>query len=132
MARQATRWGQQVTAGISAEPRISRPARGSKIRSKIMEHREGAIRLPKAGQWTTCKPLKTIARHNFISKRPRALEGYETDCNLGPQSLGIKVHRVPKWVRISRISGFLAETRLGPVSPREPQKGVDYRLCPPL
>jgi hypothetical protein len=50
-----------------------------------MEQGEGAIRLPKASRWPTCKPLKTIAKHDFTSKRPLPLEGCEADCILAPK-----------------------------------------------
>ena len=50
-----------------------------------MEPWEGAIRLPKASRWPTCKPLETIAKHHFTSKRPSPLEGCEADCNLAPK-----------------------------------------------
>src|SRR3984893_19413977 len=57
-----------------------------------MEHWESAIRLPKASQWPTCKPLKTIAENHFTSKRASPLEGCAADCNLAPPTKKMKVH----------------------------------------
>jgi len=60
-----------------------------------IEHWEEAIRLPKASRPLTCKPLKTIAEHHFTSKRASSLGGCETDCNLAPPTMGMKVHGLP-------------------------------------